>query len=406
MSVARSLHVATLLADGKVLVTEDGGMNSLSGAELYDPATESWAVTGAMSTVRYGSTATLLATGKVLVAGGFGVTGGYLMSSELYDPVTGSWAATGVMTFARSNHTATLLPNGNVVCVGGVGTNGSHLSSAEQYDSGLLTLTQGATEHGTITGNASPYVPDTTSTLTATPRAGYVFAGWTGDATGNANPLAVLMDADKAIGATFSPDTNDSDGDGLTNYQEIVEYGTNPTLPDTDGDGVNDKKDAFPLDPAETLDTDHDGTGDNADLDDDNDSYSDADETNIHHTNPNLADTDNDGLPDGEEFTTYHTNPLIGDTDGDGFLDGYEVLTGKSPVDPLDKPALVAEARTAIEFTFPAAVGKTYRIESSTDLADWEIVETGIAGTGGEIQRFYSTRNQPKRYFRVEEETP
>jgi hypothetical protein len=41
--------------------------------------------------------------------------------------------------------------------------------------------------------------------------------------------------------------------------------------------------------------------------------------------------------------------------------------------------------------------------EASTDLAAWEIVETGIAGTGGEIQRFSSTRGQPKRYFRVEE---
>jgi hypothetical protein len=234
------------------------------------------------------------------------------------------------------------------------------------------------------------------------------------------------MDADKSIGATFTPDTNDDDGDGLTNFQEIVEYGTNPTLPDTDGDGAKDSKDAFPLDPAETLDTDDDGTGDNADTDDDGDGYSDDNEINTlhtnpkradsdgdgltdpaelesHHTNPNIADTDNDGLSDGEEFTTYHTNPLIGDTDGDGFLDGYEVLTGKLPLDPLDKPALVAEARTAIEFTFPAAVGKTYRIEASTDLAAWAIVESGIAGTGGQIQRFYSTRDQPKRYFRVEE---
>ena len=59
-----------------------------------------------------------------------------------------------------------------------------------------------------------------------------------------------------------------------------------------------------------------------------------------------------------------------------------------------------------IEFTFPAAIGKTYRIEASTDLATWTMVESGIIGTGGEIQRFFSTRNQPKRYFRVEEETP
>jgi hypothetical protein len=47
-----------------------------------------------------------------------------------------------------------------------------------------------------------------------------------------------------------------------------------------------------------------------------------------------------------------------------------------------------------------------YRIEASTDLAAWAIVESGIAGTGGQVQRFYSTRGQPKRYFRVEEQAP
>ena len=94
------------------------------------------------------------------------------------------------------------------------------------------------------------------------------------------------------------------------------------------------------------------------------------------------------------------------DTDGDGFLDGYEVLTGHLPLVATDKPALVAEARTAIEFTFPTAIGKTYLIQSSLDLSTWETVEDGIAGNGGVIQRFYSTRDMPKRYFRVEENAP
>ena len=78
------------------------------------------------------------------------------------------------------------------------------------------------------------------------------------------------------------------------------------------------------------------------------------------------------------------------------------MFTGKSPLDILDKPALVAEARTAIEFTFPAAIGKTYRIEDSTDLATWETVESGIVGQGGQVVRFYTTRGMPRRYFRVE----
>ena len=312
--------------------------------------------------------------------------------------------------------------------VNGNQTDNSADGSGAAYVFSPRSILSTLAEHGTVTGGGE-YERHATATLAATPAPGYLFAGWSGDATGTVNPLSVLMDADKTVTATFTPDTNDDDSDGLTNYQEIVESGTNPALPDTDGDGAKDSKDAFPLDPAETLDTDRDGTGDNADADDDGDGYSDEDEINIHHTdpkradsdgdglsdpaelethhtNPNVADTDNDGLRDGEEFTTYHTNPLLGDTDGDGFLDGYEVLTGKLPLDPLDKPALVAEARTAIEFTFPAAVGKTYRIEASTDLAAWEIVETGIAGTGGQVQRFYSTRGQPKRYFRVEEVAP
>jgi hypothetical protein len=66
---------------------------------------------------------------------------------------------------------------------------------------------------------------------------------------------------------------------------------------------------------------------------------------------------------------------------------------------------LVAEARTAIEFTFPSAFGKIYRIEDSPDMTVWGPVESGIAGNGGTITRFYSTRNREKRFFRVEEVT-
>ncbi len=282
--------------------------------------------------------------------------------------------------------------------------------------------------NGTVTGGAI-YLLNATTALTATPSPGYLFTGWTGDAAGTANPLPVLMDSDKTVSATFTPDTNDTDDDGFTNYEEIVIHGTNPTLPDTDGDTVKDSKDAFPLDPAETLDTDHDGTGDNTDADDDGDGYSDEDEINIHGTNPkradsdgdglsdpaeiqthltnpNIADTDSDGLSDGAEVNTHGTLPKVADTDGDGFLDGCEVLTGKLPLDPLDKPALVAQARTAIEFVFPAAIGKTYRIEDSTDLVTWSTVESGIVGAGGQVQRFYSILNVSKRYFRVEEDSP
>ncbi|NER11878.1 T9SS type A sorting domain-containing protein [Leptobacterium flavescens] len=43
-----------------------------------------------------------------------------------------------------------------------------------------------------------------TVSLTAVPDEGWEFAGWSGDATGNSNPLTIVMDTDKEITATFS----------------------------------------------------------------------------------------------------------------------------------------------------------------------------------------------------------
>src|SRR5262249_12374405 len=79
--------------NGKVLVA--GGINfsnTLSSAELYDPATGLWTATGSMTTVRVGHTATLLPNGKVLVAGG---ASDYLVLS-LIPPVTLAEPATSI----------------------------------------------------------------------------------------------------------------------------------------------------------------------------------------------------------------------------------------------------------------------------------------------------------------------
>jgi hypothetical protein len=61
--------------------------------------------TGPMDALREGHTATLLGNGKVLVTGGFGGSSG-LSSAELYDPATGTFSATGSMSTERSGHTA------------------------------------------------------------------------------------------------------------------------------------------------------------------------------------------------------------------------------------------------------------------------------------------------------------
>lgn len=142
----RRSHTATLLPDGKVLVAggfvpEPGtilGGFATHTAELYDPASGTWTSTGSLATARTDHTATLLGNGKVLVTGGATRSGGegtgILASAELYDPQSGTWTSTGNLASARSNHTATLLPNGKVLVASGAGMTGNRLASAELYD--------------------------------------------------------------------------------------------------------------------------------------------------------------------------------------------------------------------------------------------------------------------------------
>ena len=101
MAVARSFHTATLLPDGRVLIAggRTNGPQDYQGvvtasAELYDPATGTFAPTGSMTFPRVWHSAALLPDGKVLVVGRDSAAGDD-RTAELYDPATGRFSRTG-----------------------------------------------------------------------------------------------------------------------------------------------------------------------------------------------------------------------------------------------------------------------------------------------------------------------
>jgi galactose oxidase-like protein/Kelch motif protein len=142
MNEGRVGQQATLLADGKVLVTGGDGAETnhpVASAELYDPNTGVFSPTGNMTIARVGHTAVLLSNRLVLLAGGQDSMFTTMNTAELFDPATGIFTATGSMNEARVGHTATLLDNGKVLIAGG-----NLLSlSAELYDpaTGAFSLT-------------------------------------------------------------------------------------------------------------------------------------------------------------------------------------------------------------------------------------------------------------------------
>ncbi|MDA8622308.1 hypothetical protein N9L48_06650, partial [Psychrosphaera sp.] len=144
----------------------------------------------------------------------------------------------------------------------------------------------------------------------------------------------------------------DSDGDQLTNLDEFLQ-GTNPNEQDTDSDGL-----------------------------------SDYDEITLYTTSPILQDTDSDGLTDAEEINVHATNPTAEDTDGDNFTDGEELLIYfTDPNDENSKPEATSNyAENFDSGTYPVL----WEFVETSD-ANWVVAldpedETNFTFKSGDIQ--------------------
>lgn len=179
---------------------------------------------------------------------------------------------------------------------------------------------------------------------------------------------------------SIGPQNFDSDGDGLTDYDETngmrTAFGiikTDPNNQDTDGDGLSD---------AQEMGTRYNNyyymISDPRAMDSDYDTISDADEPEFG-TAPLNADSDYDKLNDGFELE-IGTDPLISDTDYDGHND-YE-----EHYDPDYDPLVYEKRYSVLEIARDVGLGAFLGEWGANDndsvyyMAGWMI--SGIAAVG------------------------
>lgn len=144
LNAARAGAAVVGFVDGRVLIAGGwDGSAAVRTAELYDPVQHVFLPAGDMNVGRIDPAAVRLLDGRVLLAGGRAGNpqDGYKAdaSADIYDPQSGAFVATGSMAIARTT-SAALLPDGRVLVAGGEDADGIATGSAELYDPAIGTF--------------------------------------------------------------------------------------------------------------------------------------------------------------------------------------------------------------------------------------------------------------------------
>ena len=187
------------------------------------------------------------------------------------------------------------------------------------HNLGLMHSARQGETSGTFRWSRGHYVDAEWGTIMSYGRKilGGVFSDPAADCRGV--PCGVAEDARAGANAVRSLD--------LVRWQAAAQRASKP---DSDGDGIVDAGDALPNDPAEYVDADGDGIGDNADTDDDNDGVADIDDA--FPTDPDeWADADGDGIGDNADDSVVALDPFR-----DAELRAVvEAALGKTPGSPI-----------------------------------------------------------------------
>jgi hypothetical protein len=122
-----------LIAGGYTLTGSPAFITDASTYEIYDPSTGLFTSAGTMREPRAFHTATLLNDGRVLITGGQDSFSNATDATETFDPRNGIALQGPLMSTARVFHSAHLLPDGRVLIVGGLPNSATPLATAEFF---------------------------------------------------------------------------------------------------------------------------------------------------------------------------------------------------------------------------------------------------------------------------------